>query len=178
MAPTFVGKCPLKNFRNQHCLMRRCPSIPEINRSKSTQFWMQIVLSQMNNIFRQHNFITRNIPSGTVRWGDLDLQGDYDNAPADFDRVYYRAVKILFITNYATVVLTCMYSSCPLHLILISFYWHLSCNEWWKCYGTRFLSFFWAEAVNIVGVFAGKKYFLPLAGFHRFRPAKSDRKWQ
>ena len=39
--------------------------------------------------------------------GDLDLQGDYDNAPFDFDRVYYRAAQILLITNYATLVLTC-----------------------------------------------------------------------
>ena len=44
---------------------------------------------------------------GTVKRGDLDLQGDYDNAPSDFDRVYYRAVQILLITNYATLVLTC-----------------------------------------------------------------------
>ena len=29
-----------------------------------------------------------------------------------------------------------------------------------------------------VGNFAGKKCFLPLAGFSRFKPAKSGRKWQ
>ena len=45
--------------------------------------------------------------TGTIKRGDLDLQGDYDNAPSDFDRVYYRAVQILLITNYATLVLTC-----------------------------------------------------------------------
>ena len=45
----------------------------------------------------------------TVKRGDIDidLQGDYDNASSDFDRVYYRAVQILLITNYATLVLTC-----------------------------------------------------------------------
>ena len=29
-----------------------------------------------------------------------------------------------------------------------------------------------------VGISAGKNYFLPLAGFNRFKPAKSGRKWQ
>ena len=29
-----------------------------------------------------------------------------------------------------------------------------------------------------VGISAGKKYFLPLAGFNRCKPAKSGRKWQ
>ena len=53
--------------------------------------------------------------SYTVRRGDLDLQGDYDNAPSDFDRVYYRALQILLITNYATLVLTC---TVHVHLIL------------------------------------------------------------
>ena len=43
----------------------------------------------------------------TIRRGDLDLQGDYDNALSDFDKVYYRAVQMLLITNYATLVLTC-----------------------------------------------------------------------
>ena len=43
----------------------------------------------------------------TVKLGDLDRQGNYDNAPSNFDRVYYRAVQILLITNYATLVLTC-----------------------------------------------------------------------
>ena len=42
-----------------------------------------------------------------VRWGVLKLQGDYDDALADYDRVYYRAVQMLLITNYATLVLTC-----------------------------------------------------------------------
>ena len=50
-----------------------------------------------------------------MRQGDLDLQGDYDNALSDFDRVYYRAVQILLITNFATLVLTC-----TVHVISIS----------------------------------------------------------
>ena len=36
----------------------------------------------------------------------------------------------------------------------------------------------WRTVLNRVGIFAGKKYFLPLAGFNRFKPAKSGRKWQ
>ena len=36
----------------------------------------------------------------------------YDNAPGDFDRLYYRAVQIVLISNYATLVLTMDMYSC------------------------------------------------------------------
>ena len=34
------------------------------------------------------------------------------------------------------------------------------------------------HVVTRVGISAGKKYFMPVAGFNRFKPAKSGRKWQ
>ena len=45
---------------------------------------------------------------------DLDLQGDYDNAPSDFDRVYYRAVQILSkeILNANDMNCTCQHQGC------------------------------------------------------------------
>ena len=64
----------------------------------------------------------------------------YDNASCDSDRVYYRAVQIWFITNYATLVLTCTVQDICIQC-LKSFHWHLCCNEWWKCCSGCFLWF-------------------------------------
>ena len=51
---------------------------------------------------------------GTVRQGDLDLQGDYDNVLSDFDRVYYSVLPYLskVILNANDMNCTCQHQGC------------------------------------------------------------------